>query len=123
VAASRIADFAGDDDDFAGWLFAIARNHVLNVRRRTARRATYATEVLPEVTLPMETVTGPAETAEAVRSALAALPRREAEVIACIDVVGLDVATTARVLGMKRPAVRVARQRGLGRLRRLGWSV
>ena len=123
VAASKIADFSGDDDDFAGWLFGIARNHVLNARRRSSRRATYATATVPEQTMPLETVTGPIETAEAVREALAALPQREGEVIACIDVVDLDVATTARILGISRAAVRVARQRGLRRLRASGWSV
>lgn len=123
VAASRIADFSGDDDAFAGWLFGIARNHVLNARRKTSRRATYATDSVPEQTLPMEVVTGPAESAELIRAALAALPQREGEVIACIDVVDLDVATTARILGISRPAVRVARQRGLRRLRSLGWAL
>ena len=123
VAASRIADFSGDDDAFAGWLFGIARNHVLNARRKTSRRATYSVASVPEQTLPMETVTGPAESAEAIRSAVAALPQREGEVITCIDVVDLDVATTARILGISRPAVRVARQRGLRRLRASGWTL
>ena len=49
VAASRIADFDGSDDDFGGWLFTIARNHLLNARRKVARRATYGTADLPEV--------------------------------------------------------------------------
>lgn len=123
VAASRIADFSGDDDAFAGWLFGIARNHVLNARRKTSRRATYSMAEVPEQTLPMETVTAPAESAELVRAAIGALPQREGEVITCIDVVDLDVATTARILGISRPAVRVARQRGLRRLRASGWAV
>jgi RNA polymerase sigma-70 factor, ECF subfamily len=41
-------------------------------------------------------------------------------VVACIDVVGLDVASTAAALDMKTTAVRVARHRGLRRLRSLG---
>lgn len=36
---------------------------------------------------------------------------REAEVIACIDVVGLDVTSTGRALGTSATAVRVARHR------------
>jgi RNA polymerase sigma-70 factor (ECF subfamily) len=51
------------------------------------------------------------------RRLLAALPRREAEVVACVDVVGLDVAATAKALGISAAAVRVARHRALGRLR------
>jgi RNA polymerase sigma-70 factor (ECF subfamily) len=53
-----------------------------------------------------------------VRRTLAELPRREAEVLALTEVVGLDVATTAAVLDMTGTAVRVARHRGLARLRR-----
>jgi RNA polymerase sigma-70 factor (ECF subfamily) len=40
--------------------------------------------------------------------------------VGCIDVIGLDVATTARALGMSTTAVRVARHRGLRRLRAIG---
>ena len=123
LAAARIADFDGDDEAFAGWLFVVARNHLLNARRRSARRATYATSSPPDDTVALETVTGPAEQAESVRLALASLPRREGEVIACIDVVDLDVATTAGVLGISTAAVRMARRRGLARLRRAGWNV
>ena len=54
-----------------------------------------------------------------VRWLLAQLSPREAEVVACIDVVGLDVASTAQALDMGTTAVRVARHRALGRLRRL----
>lgn len=122
VAASRIADFGGDDDDaFGGWLFTIARNHLLNARRKVARRATYGTADLPEV--PVAAETAAVDHHDAVRRALAALPTREGEVIACMDVVGLDLATTAQVLGIKRPAARMARSRGLARLRREGWEV
>jgi RNA polymerase sigma-70 factor (ECF subfamily) len=121
VAASRIADFTGGDDDFGGWLFTIARNHLLNARRKVARRATYSTADLPEVPVPAETAA--VDHHDAVRRALAALPTREGEVIACMDVVGLDLATTAQVLGVKRPAARMARTRGLARLRRHGWEV
>lgn len=58
-------------------------------------------------------VVGQAET----RRLLAMLSPREAEVIACLEVVGLDVAATARALEMTPTAVRVARHRGLRRLR------
>lgn len=54
-----------------------------------------------------------------VRRALAALPERERDVVACLDVVGLDVDSTARALGISPVAVRVAHHRGLRRLRRL----
>ncbi len=50
---------------------------------------------------------------------LSHLSERERQVVACIDVVGLDVAATAAALQMSATAVRVARHRGLRRLRAL----
>jgi RNA polymerase sigma-70 factor (ECF subfamily) len=126
IAASRIADFQGDDDDFGAWLFGIARNHVLNARRKSARRQTYPTDTMPEHadhTLILEPISAALEAEENVRLAIASLPRREGEVIACVDVVDLDVATTAQILGMSQAAVRMARRRGLTRLRKRGWDV
>jgi RNA polymerase sigma-70 factor (ECF subfamily) len=123
IAASKVNDFKGDTSDFAGWLFGIARNLALNSHRRTARRATFPhpiDDTLPLDTLPLDTVADPAGVAagrDLTRRLLAALPRREAEVVACVDVVGLDIAATARALGISATAVRVARHRALGRLR------
>ena len=120
TAASKIGEFHGSDDDFAGWLFTIARNHGANSSRKAQRRRTDPVAV--------ETATEPtwgtapddhalADGQDSTRRLLAHLSPREAEVVACIDVVGLDVASTARALGMRPTAVRVARHRALGRLR------
>ena len=118
VAATKIGEFEGSKDDFGGWLISIARNLLLNSRRRSQRRQTYATE---DAGLHLEdlavTPEARAEGDDATRWLLSQLSPREAEVIACIDVVGLDVAATATALDMSRTAVRVARHRGLGRLR------
>jgi len=122
LAASRIADFEGDDDAFPAWLFTVARNHLMNAARKSARRATYATADLPEQAEPIDH-TLRIEHEELVRQAIRQLPAREGEVIACIDVVGLDVATTATILEISRANVRMARSRGLARLRKAGWSV
>lgn len=121
VAARRIHDFVGDADDFGGWLFGIARNLARNDRRMRARRATSPVwtdsendafwGVVPDVE-------GPVDGADLARRLLATLPPREAEVLACIDVVGLDVKATSLALGISPVAVRVARHRGLGRLRK-----
>jgi len=118
VAAEKIHDFDGSSSEFAGWLFGIARNLGGNAHRRSQRRSTYATDP-HELAEPGE-VPGP-EPAYAARDwvvrALATLPAREREVVGCLEVVGLDVETTARALGMSAVAVRVARHRGLKRLR------
>ena len=121
IAARRVADFEGDRDDFAGWLFGIARN-VSRSRYRTSR-GRRTTPLGPDhlgaavggVDDPALQVAG----ADLARRLVAALPEREAQVVACIDVVGLDVATTSAALGISATAVRVAHHRGLHRLRRL----
>ncbi|MBM0125074.1 RNA polymerase sigma factor [Pimelobacter simplex] len=117
VAAERIADFHGNGSDFGGWLFGIARKHKANAGRRTATRTKGFDTLAADAE---QTVAGP-ETGiladEWVRQALAALPPRERDVIACTEVLDLDVSSTAAALGMTAVAVRVARHRGLKRLR------
>jgi RNA polymerase sigma-70 factor (ECF subfamily) len=115
TAASKVADFTGATDEFAGWLFGISRNLEANARRRDGRRRT-----APLAEVEPDPVPGPEPAYVAddwVRSALAGLPDRERDVVTCLDVIGLDVATTADALGISHVAVRVARHRGLKRLR------
>lgn len=122
TAARRIADFTGDDDAFAGWVFGIARKHLLNANRRSYRRATTPTSIDPRL---LSTRHEPderdrpseADQLDWIRQVLAQLPRREAEVVACLDVVGLDVVSTARALSLTSNAVRVSHHRALRRLR------
>ena len=122
TAAAKLNQFRGSDDDFAGWLFGIARNHALNTQRTARRRRTHPVAVQTSA----EAMWGPARDAftavdsqDTTRQLLANLSPREAEVIACVDVVGLDMAATARALNMSSTAVRVARHRALGRLRKI----
>lgn len=121
TAAQSLSKFSGSSDDFAGWLFSIARNAVSNRRRTTTRRGTEP----HDTTVPDGIDWGWADDAshlvdgqDLTRRLLALLSPREAEVVACIDVVGLDAAATGRALGMSPTAVRVARHRALKRLRR-----
>lgn len=122
TAATRIADFGGSSSDFAGWLFGIARLQARNASRRSGRRRTTpATSETLDLTL---TIHAPSASSEPESAAwvtwlLSHLSERERQVVACIDVVGLDVATTAAALGMNATAVRVARHRALRRLRDL----
>ena len=122
TAASRIADFQGTAQEFGGWLFGIARRHAANDRRRAGRRATYGADPadLEAAAAPAMPPTDDVDRIAWVRWLLADLPRREREVVGCIDVIGLDVAATASALGMTATAVRVAHHRGLRRLRALG---
>ncbi|GAB3782064.1 RNA polymerase sigma factor [Nocardioides ungokensis] len=116
TAAQKIHDFSGTSSEFAGWIFGIARNLAANSRRRSLRRVTQPSADLPEG----EHADGPEPALVArdwVAHALRGLPPRERDVVACIDVVGLDVESTSRALGISPVAVRVARHRGLRRLR------
>lgn len=125
TAAAKIGGFEGTDEEFAPWLFTIARNHASNTRRTAARRRTDPVAVGDDDAPPLPAAVDPGDAVARVdaqdrtRRLLAHLSPREAEVVACIDVVGLDVAATAQTLGMRPTAVRVARHRALGRLRRL----
>lgn len=120
TAARKIADFSGDSSDFAGWLFSVARNIALNTRRRTIRRGTSPVAAAAEDSAVWGATPDPSSRVDGVdwtRRLLAELPQREAEVVACIDVVGLDVSVTSQALGISPTAVRVSHHRGLSRLR------
>ena len=126
TAASRIADFRGTSSDFAGWLFGIARLQRRNTMRRSARRRTTpaTTESLDRSHHDHAPDAGAEpETDGWVTWLLSRLPERERQVVACIDVVGLDVAATAAALQMTASAVRVAHHRALKRLRTLGAEI
>ena len=119
TAARSLDSFSGTGDDFAGWLFSIARNSASSRRRTSARRATTPHDTAVAGVDWGTTADGSLliNGQDATRRLLGHLSKREAEVIACIDVVGLDTAATSRALGMSTTAVRVARHRGLARLR------
>lgn len=116
VAAQKIADFEGSSSDFAGWLFGIARRLSLTARRTAERRATSPGDVTDLV----GAVDGPHFDVLAndwVRSKLSTLPPRERSVIGLVDGLGIESASAAEILGIGKVALRVARHRGLKRLR------
>jgi RNA polymerase sigma-70 factor (ECF subfamily) len=119
LQASRdLHRFTGDPEAFRGWLFRIARHRGIDERRRAGRRRED----------PAETVDGTAHAPDAATEALtgddtawalrmiATLPGDQAEAVMLRVVAGLDVATTAHVLGKRAGAVRIATMRGLRRL-------
>jgi RNA polymerase sigma-70 factor (ECF subfamily) len=118
VAARKIADFSGDLDDFTGWIFVIARNLTVNSNRRARRRGTVPTDVdrLLGVDAAADDDFAAADAMDWVAHALRQLTPRERDVVAALDVADLDVATTSRLLGMSRTAVRVAHHRAIRRL-------
>ena len=115
--------FRGDGQGFRGWAATIARHRALDHLRYLRRRPVDGQTVdeLVDRAGPDDTE-GRALTAlsteEAIR-VIATLPRDQAEAVLLRVVMGLDVATTARVLGKRAGAVRTATHRGLRRLSEL----
>jgi RNA polymerase sigma-70 factor, ECF subfamily len=119
TAADRVGAFTGNSSDFAGWLFGIARNIAVNTRRRSSRRSTHplSTDDGGDVWGVAEDRTDAVDAAAWARQLLRGLPPREAEVLACIDVAGLDVSSTSAILGISAAAVRTSHYRGIRKLR------
>jgi RNA polymerase sigma-70 factor (ECF subfamily) len=107
--------FRGDPADFRGWLFGIARHRGIDERRRERR---------PLTTADPAAGTAPDAATEALEGdattwalhLVGTLPPDQAEAVMLRIVAGLDVATTAHILGKRPGAVRIATMRGLRRL-------
>jgi RNA polymerase sigma-70 factor (ECF subfamily) len=110
--------FTGDMAAFRGWLFRIARHRGIDELRRAGRRREDPVDTVSagpaDPDAAVEVIEG-AETAWAL-GRIAALPIDQAEAVLLRVMAGLDVAETARVLGKRRGAVRIATMRGLRRL-------
>jgi RNA polymerase sigma-70 factor (ECF subfamily) len=96
---------------FAPWLFAIARNKLIDALRRRGRRIFVNIDDFAEV-LPGEAA---AETVPAgeVAAQLQSLPARQRDVLQSIAVDSASIRDTAVKLSMSEGAVRVALHRGL----------
>lgn len=99
---------------FAPWLFAIARNKLIDALRRRGRRVFVNIDDFAEVIPSAE----PAETLppSEVATHLAGLPARQREVLQSIAVDAASIKDTARKMSMSEGAVRVALHRGLSKL-------
>lgn len=99
---------------FAPWLFAIARNKLIDALRRRGRRIFVNiddfSETLPGA--PQEDTLPPGE----VTAHLERLPARQRDVLQLIAVDAVSIKDTAKKLSMTEGAVRVALHRGLANL-------
>lgn len=122
-AARDLGTFHGDHRQFRAWMFAIARNRLIDWRRREVRRRSVA--VSPEVLGERPAADDPAALAVDVVGADAAvalvrshLPTDQAEVILLRVLGGLDVDEVAAIVRKRPGNVRVLQHRGLRRLAR-----
>jgi RNA polymerase sigma-70 factor (ECF subfamily) len=99
---------------FAPWLFAIARNKLIDALRRRGRRIFVNVDDFAE-TLPDQPVAETASAAE-VATHLQSLPARQREVLQAIAVDSASIKDTAAKFSMSEGAVRVALHRGLSAL-------
>lgn len=116
----RLEAFSGDERDFRGWLFTIARHRLIDARRRAARRRTAPVAWLPErpgLDDPAADVLAGLSTAESVRL-VSELPREQAEAVLLRVMAGLDTEQVARIMGKQPGNVRVLSHRGLRSLAR-----
>jgi RNA polymerase sigma-70 factor (ECF subfamily) len=116
--------FSGDEGDFRAWVFAIARNLVVDAARRNTRRPAEAT---PTGVLQSLAPAGDAEheamgtlgTAEAIRI-LSELTDDQRDVLLLRIIGDLSIAQVAEILGRREGAVKMLQARGLATLRRRG---
>ena len=99
---------------FAPWLFAIARNKLIDALRRRGKRVFVNIDDFAE-TLPGETRDETASASE-IAAHLNALPARQREVLQSIAVDSTSIKDTAAKFSMSEGAVRVALHRGLANL-------
>jgi RNA polymerase sigma-70 factor (ECF subfamily) len=99
---------------FAPWLFAIARNKLIDALRRRGRRIFVNIDDFAEA-LPGEPATETAPPSE-VAAHLQSLPPRQREVLQSIAVDSASIKDTAKKFSMSEGAVRVALHRGLASL-------
>jgi RNA polymerase sigma-70 factor (ECF subfamily) len=110
-----------ETDGFRAWAATIARHRALDHVRHHRRRPSVATPIEELVELPAgqpdvgDLAVELISTDQAV-ALIASLPRDQAEAVLLRVVIGLDTEATAKVLGKRAGAVRVAAHRGLRRL-------
>jgi len=115
-----LESFRGDGDGFRGWAATIARHRALDHLRHQRRRPAAPTplEAFSDLVSVDDTAAHALDTVstDTAIALIASLPRDQAEAVLLRVVIGLDVPTTARVLGKSAGAVRTATHRGLRRL-------
>ena len=94
------------------WLLTIARYKVVDVYRRKGSRVFVDVDDMAELLAAPEVIAADANRRH-VESALAGLSDGQQRVVRLIGVDGRSISETAKELGMKEPAVRVAFHRGL----------
>lgn len=114
--ARDLGSFEGDDDKLRSWVFAIARNRLIDSRRRAAVRPQKAEGDMPDIGYLDRGLEG---TDEALIAACSQLTDDQREVIVLRFVGDLPLGEVARLTGRRVGAVKRLQARGLARLEEL----
>jgi RNA polymerase sigma-70 factor, ECF subfamily len=119
IAAARgLPSFNGDASGFRAWLFTIARNRLVDVRRQAARRDDVVAETPAPASSPEDQVVAASAGEAAAKRIAALLPPDQADVILLRVVAGLTVQEVAAIVGKRPGTVRVLQSRGLKQLQK-----
>lgn len=117
--ARDIGRFRGDADAFAAWVFTVARSRATDAFRRAAARPMTVSDQTHGARDPVASAEQEAldrmQWSDLI-AAIGRLPTDQGEAVRLRVLAGLDVATTAQLLGKSKEAVRVNTHRGLRRL-------
>lgn len=116
AAIGRYCETPHRSGGIIAWLVGIERNVIHEIYRAGARLRSVP---VAHETAPVESADRlvAADEARAVRFAFSLLPDDDQELLGLRVVANLDSATTARILGKRPGAIRMAQARALGRLR------
>jgi RNA polymerase sigma-70 factor, ECF subfamily len=115
--ARDLPKFTGDYGAFRGWVYAIARNRLIDAQRAEGRRPSVALQDAMVATLAaLDDVESQAQANEELSEVLIrlkSLPDGQRDVLLLRVVAGLSVEETAKALGRRPGTVRVLAHRGL----------
>lgn len=107
----------GREQTFSAWLYRIARNHIIDTRRKTHREVNLDTSNLPE-TENAETVAETSLEWRTILEAVSSLPEQQKEVILLKFLQEADNTEIEQITGKRQGAIRALQMRALSGLRR-----
>jgi RNA polymerase sigma-70 factor (ECF subfamily) len=112
--------FVGDASQFRSWIFTLARNALIDERRRAARRVAthHLTERVEHAAAREAEPDSVVVARDGATELLSSLTDEQREVLLLRVAADLSVAEVARVTGRRPDAVRALQHRGLAALRR-----
>jgi len=115
-----LKDYRSRGAPLAAWVFRIARNYLIDIKRRRQRRPQVELyEGIPDAHDGPQTIAERSITRDELRSALTKLTEEQRQVIILKFVEGMDNTSAGRVLGRSQGAVKSLQHRALVSLRKI----